>query len=38
MWTPADFDTVAVEQTRRESLAAAAGSPLLVCDTDAFAT
>ena len=38
MWTPADFDVVAAEQTRRENLAAAAGSPLLVCDTDAFAT
>ena len=38
MWTPADFDAVATEQTRRENLAAAAGSPLLVCDTDAFAT
>ena len=37
-WTPADFDAVAVEQTRRENQAAAAGSPLLVCDTDAFAT
>ncbi len=38
MWTPADFDAVAVEQTRREDQAAAVGSPLLVCDTDAFAT
>ncbi|HEY7264168.1 MAG TPA: AAA family ATPase [Trebonia sp.] len=37
-WTPADFDTVAAEQTQRENEAAAAGSPLLVCDTDAFAT
>jgi HTH-type transcriptional repressor of NAD biosynthesis genes len=37
-WTSADFDAVAAEQTRRENLAAAAGSPLLVCDTDAFAT
>ena len=37
-WTPADFDAVAAEQTRRENQAAAAGSPLLVCDTDAFAT
>jgi nicotinamide riboside kinase len=32
------FDAVATEQTRRENAAAAAGSPLLVCDTDAFAT
>jgi HTH-type transcriptional regulator, transcriptional repressor of NAD biosynthesis genes len=37
-WTPADFDAVGPEQTRRENAAAAAGSPLLVCDTDAFAT
>jgi NadR type nicotinamide-nucleotide adenylyltransferase len=37
-WTPADFDAVAAEQTRLENQAAAAGSPLLVCDTDAFAT
>ncbi|GIH14953.1 AAA family ATPase [Rugosimonospora africana] len=37
-WTADDFDAVATEQTRRETVAAAAGSPLLVCDTDAFAT
>jgi HTH-type transcriptional regulator, transcriptional repressor of NAD biosynthesis genes len=37
-WTQADFDAVAAEQTRRENEAAADGSPLLVCDTDAFAT
>jgi NadR type nicotinamide-nucleotide adenylyltransferase len=37
-WTPADFDAVAATQTRREHQAAAVGSPLLVCDTDAFAT
>lgn len=37
-WTRADFDAIAAEQTRRENEAAAAGSPLLVCDTDAFAT
>jgi NadR type nicotinamide-nucleotide adenylyltransferase len=37
-WTPADFDAVAAAQTRRENQAAAVGSPLLVCDTDAFAT
>jgi HTH-type transcriptional regulator, transcriptional repressor of NAD biosynthesis genes len=36
-WTAADFDNVAAEQTRQENQAAA-GSPLLVCDTDAFAT
>jgi NadR type nicotinamide-nucleotide adenylyltransferase len=38
VWTAADFDTVAAEQTRAEQHAAANGSPLLVCDTDAFAT
>ena len=37
-WTHSDFDAVAAEQTRSEEEAAAAGSPLLVCDTDAFAT
>jgi HTH-type transcriptional regulator, transcriptional repressor of NAD biosynthesis genes len=37
-WTAEDFDAVAAEQTRREDQAAAAGSPLVVCDTDAFAT
>ena len=38
VWTPEDFDEVAREQTRRENAAARCGSPLLVCDTDAFAT
>jgi NadR type nicotinamide-nucleotide adenylyltransferase len=38
VWEPADFDAVATEQTRTENEAAAAGSPVLVCDTDAFAT
>lgn len=37
-WTAADFDAVAAEQTRREDEAARAGSPLVVCDTDALAT
>jgi len=37
-WTQADFDAVAAEQTRSEEAAAVAGSPLVVCDTDAFAT
>lgn len=37
-WFTDDFDVVAQEQTRLECLAAAEGSPLLVCDTDAFAT
>lgn len=38
VWSAADFDAVATEQTHRENEAAAAGSPLLICDTDAFAT
>lgn len=38
VWTRDDFDAVAAEQTRRENRAARDGSPLLVCDTDAFAT
>jgi HTH-type transcriptional repressor of NAD biosynthesis genes len=38
VWTTDDFDAVAREQTRRENQAAATGSPLLICDTDAFAT
>jgi HTH-type transcriptional repressor of NAD biosynthesis genes len=37
-WAAADFDAIAAEQTRLEDAAAASGSPLLVCDTDAFAT
>lgn len=37
-WTTDDFDEVAVEQTRREEYAARTGSPVLICDTDAFAT
>jgi NadR type nicotinamide-nucleotide adenylyltransferase len=37
VWTADDFATVAEEQTRREDAAAADGSPLLVCDNDAFA-
>jgi HTH-type transcriptional regulator, transcriptional repressor of NAD biosynthesis genes len=37
-WTHADFDAVGAAQTRAEERAAADGSPLLVCDTDAFAT
>jgi NadR type nicotinamide-nucleotide adenylyltransferase len=37
-WNAADFDAVAREQTRQEQAAARIGSPLLVCDTDAFAT
>src|SRR5262249_7072375 len=38
VWTADEFDHIAIEQTRREEAAAAEGSPLLVCDTDAFAT
>ena len=38
VWTTADFDAVAAEQTARENQAAAGRSPLVVCDTDAFAT
>lgn len=37
-WTADDFDVIGVEQTRREQAAAAAGSPVLICDTDASAT
>lgn len=38
IWEQLDFDEVATVQTRSEEEAARAGSPLLVCDTDAFAT
>jgi len=38
VWVQDDFDRIAVEQRRREDAAAGSGSPLLVCDTDAFAT
>ena len=37
-WTPEDFANIAVEQQRLEDEAAATGSPVLFCDTDAFAT
>ena len=37
-WTAEDFANIAVEQQRLEDEAAAAGSPVLFCDTDAFAT
>lgn len=37
-WGIDDFDEVGAEQTRRENAAARTGAPLLVCDTDAFAT
>lgn len=38
VWDVADFDAIAAEQTRREEVAAAVGSPVLICDTDSFAT
>lgn len=38
VWQGEDFAVVAAEQTRQEQLSAATGSPVLVCDTDAFAT
>lgn len=37
-WQSDDFVHVAQEQCLREETAAALGSPILVCDTDAFAT
>lgn len=37
-WTARDFAIIALEQQRLEDAAAASGSPVLFCDTDAFAT
>lgn len=37
-WQSSDFTHVAQEQCRRENLAAAHGSPVLLCDTDAWTT
>jgi HTH-type transcriptional regulator, transcriptional repressor of NAD biosynthesis genes len=37
-WTDGDFLTIAERQNAEEDATAAAGSPVLVCDTDAFAT
>ncbi|QTN27634.1 AAA family ATPase [Rhodoferax sp. AJA081-3] len=37
-WHTTDFTHVAHEQCRRENAAAARGSPVLVCDTDAWTT
>ena len=37
-WSGEDFAHIAAVQTDREEAAARDGSPLLVCDTDAFAT
>ncbi len=38
VWTPEDFVAIAARQLATEDDAAATGSPVLVCDTDAFAT
>lgn len=38
VWTAEDFVAIATRQLALEDAAAAAGSPVLVCDTDAFAT
>lgn len=38
VWTGDDFARIAAEQTRLEDDAARVGSPVLICDTDAFAT
>lgn len=37
-WGSADFAAIAIEQQRLEDVAASSGSPVLFCDTDAFAT
>jgi HTH-type transcriptional repressor of NAD biosynthesis genes len=37
-WQSGDFTVIAAEQCRREQEAARHGGPVLVCDTDAFAT
>ncbi len=37
-WGTEEFVEIAREQARREAAAARAGAPVLVCDTDAFAT
>jgi HTH-type transcriptional regulator, transcriptional repressor of NAD biosynthesis genes len=37
-WNSGDFDVVAREQTRLENVTAESGAPLIICDTDAFAT
>lgn len=38
VWTAEDFDVIGEQQTRLENAAARSGSPILICDTDAFAT
>jgi NadR type nicotinamide-nucleotide adenylyltransferase len=37
-WPTAEFVAIATAQNRREDVNAASGGPVLVCDTDAFAT
>lgn len=37
-WPSEAFEAIAAEQNRREDAEARAGGPVLVCDTDAFAT
>jgi HTH-type transcriptional repressor of NAD biosynthesis genes len=37
-WPSEAFEAIAAEQNRREDVEARAGGPVLVCDTDAFAT
>jgi NadR type nicotinamide-nucleotide adenylyltransferase len=37
-WRTAEFETIALEQQRWEDAGARASSPVLICDTDAFAT
>jgi HTH-type transcriptional regulator, transcriptional repressor of NAD biosynthesis genes len=37
-WHTPEFETIALEQQRWEDAAARASSPVLICDTDAFAT
>jgi HTH-type transcriptional regulator, transcriptional repressor of NAD biosynthesis genes len=38
VWETPDFEEIALEQNRREEEAARRGGPVLLCDTDAFAT
>jgi HTH-type transcriptional repressor of NAD biosynthesis genes len=38
VWTEQDFINIAVEQNRLENEAAKSGSPIVICDTDTFAT
>lgn len=37
-WPSEAFEAIAAEQNRREEVEARAGGPVLICDTDAFAT